>query len=135
MKGHDLLLLACGIPGVRAFLSPTIHVASARYSGTNMRTSMAALDFSACPVNTAEALQRTTDLSVEGMQAKTKLALLGSTVRFVGIRSLTDAANSIVGWIAQPSGPVRRRESCDVRYHTSDDYQMFRGTIPVYHIM
>lgn len=39
------------------------------------------LDFSASPVNTKETLKRTTDLSLEGIGKKSKIALLGSTVR------------------------------------------------------
>lgn len=42
---------------------------------------MRGLDFSASPVNTAETLQRTTALSLEGAWQKKKLAVLGSTVR------------------------------------------------------
>ncbi|CAM9835958.1 unnamed protein product, partial [Chrysoparadoxa australica] len=41
--------------------------------------SMAALEYSAAPVNRAETLTRTTDLALEGSALKRKLALLGST--------------------------------------------------------
>lgn len=59
-------------------MSPPIHVAA---STCRNPTRMAALDFSASPVNTAETLKRTSDLSLEGMRNKKKIALLGSTVR------------------------------------------------------
>ena len=75
MRAHELVLVALGSPGVGAFLiSPTTGCC---YGNTRM----AALDFSASPVNSAETLKRTTDLSLAGAGSKKKLALLGSTVR------------------------------------------------------
>lgn len=74
MKPYHLTFLLLESLGVEGFLSPSIgHVAGS--SKMHMK-----LDFSACPVNSRESLQRTTDLSLEGIGAK-KVALLGSTVR------------------------------------------------------
>lgn len=78
MKAYELACVVLGTPGVGAFMSPSIHVAA---STCRHPTRMAALDFSASPVNTAESLKRTSELSLEGMGNKKKIALLGSTVR------------------------------------------------------
>lgn len=81
MRAHDLVLVALGSPGVGAFFIPPINVLSTNSGCRHGSTRMAALDFSASPVNTAETLKRTTDLSLAGAGSKKKLALLGSTVR------------------------------------------------------
>lgn len=80
MKTHQLAFIALGAPGVGAFVTPTTYVAGGHpcCGCGNMRM---ALDFSASPVNSAETLQRTTDLSLGGKGTKKKVALLGSTVR------------------------------------------------------
>lgn len=72
---HHLAFLLVASLGVEGFFnSPSIgHVAGSSKLHMN-------LDFSACPVNSRESLQRTTDLSLEGIGAR-KVALLGSTVR------------------------------------------------------
>ncbi|CAM9542791.1 unnamed protein product [Ectocarpus sp. 6 AP-2014] len=83
MKTHQLALLALGATGVESFLPPCTHDplavgrAASDKSRSNMR--MAALDFSASPVNTRETFQRTMDLALEETGAKKKIALLGST--------------------------------------------------------
>lgn len=79
MNAYQLVLVVFGTPFVGAFLSPPVHVSGAP-PGYRCSTHMAALDFSASPVNTAETLQRTTNISLQGTGQKKKLALLGSTV-------------------------------------------------------
>lgn len=81
MRAHELVLVALGSPGVGAFFSSPTNVLSTNSGCRHGSTRMAALDFSASPVNTAETLKRTTDLSLAGAGSKKKLALLGSTVR------------------------------------------------------
>ena len=74
MKPYHLAFLLLESLGVEGFISPSIgHVTGSSKLHMN-------LDFSACPVNSRESLQRTTDLSLEGIGAR-KVALLGSTVR------------------------------------------------------
>lgn len=80
MKAHELVLIALGTPGVSAFFVRPAHALRTN-PGSCGYTRMAALDFSASPVNSAETLKRTTDLSLAGAGSKKKLALLGSTVR------------------------------------------------------
>lgn len=80
MKPYHLAFLLLESVGVKGFLSPSIgHVAGSSKLHMN-------LDFSACPVNSRESLQRTTDLSLEGIGAR-KVALLGSTVRPTKVHS------------------------------------------------
>lgn len=74
------VVAVAGTPGVRALLFHALH-AGGTPSGYRCQTRMGALDFSACPVNTAETLQRTSALAIEGIGTKKKIALLGSTVR------------------------------------------------------
>jgi len=89
MKVHQLVFVALGTPGVGAFLAPSIHGSSCGCSnmrigdghGRQRRQPTMRLEFSASPVNTKETLTRTTDLSLEGIGKKRKIALLGSTVR------------------------------------------------------
>lgn len=83
MKTQHLVVATLSCSSVGAFLPPPVHVAGVRSRCGCSHTRMAALDFSACPVNTPETLKRTTDLSLVGMGTKKKLALLGSTVRLV----------------------------------------------------
>eukprot|EP00904_Undaria_pinnatifida_P004637 jgi/Undpi1/14174/HiC_scaffold_9.g03824.m1 len=78
MKAHELVLIALGTPGVSAFFVRPAHALRTN-PGSCGYTRMAALDFSASPVNSAETLKRTTDLSLAGAGSKKKLALLGST--------------------------------------------------------
>lgn len=81
MRAHELVLVALGSPGVAGFFVSPANVLSTNPGCCHGSTRMAALDFSASPVNSAETLKRTTDLSLAGAGAKKKLALLGSTVR------------------------------------------------------
>lgn len=80
MKTHQLAFIALGAPGVGAFVTSTAYVARG-HPGCGCGNMRMALDFSASPVNSAETLQRTTDLSLGGKGTKKKVALLGSTVR------------------------------------------------------
>lgn len=79
MMAYNLALTLLGVRVAQGFITPTVHMAST-LSPMALQTRMTALDFSATPVNTAETLQRTSTLAIEGA-GKKKLALLGSTVR------------------------------------------------------
>lgn len=97
IKICQLTAIALATSGVGAFLSPAIHVGG-KASSCRCNVRMAQLDFSASPVNTAETLQRTTELSLEASgKKKKKLALLGSTVRRRKVDNATTATCSSVG--------------------------------------
>lgn len=80
MKPYHFAFLLLESLGVEGFISPFVGHLGGEYGRSRSSKMHMNLDFSACPVNSRESLQRTTDLSLEGVGAR-KVALLGSTVR------------------------------------------------------
>lgn len=86
MKSYALLCIILGTQSVRAFLPPGLHTGLAASSAFGQpalsRKGKAEMQCgnAASPVNSAETLQRTSDLAIQGIGKTKKLALLGSTV-------------------------------------------------------
>lgn len=86
MKLCSLLCVLLGTSSVKAFLPPGLHTVLGTSSGFRQRAlsrkgqAEMRCGKAASPVNTAETLQRTSELAIEGIGNAKKLALLGSTV-------------------------------------------------------